>query len=49
MYGRGILTGKLMMEICGKVRVFGPQTGVDAKVKVLEKPVVGVRVTGLRR
>jgi hypothetical protein len=41
MYGRGILTGKLMMEICGKVRVFCPQTGVCAKIEFLEKPIVG--------
>jgi hypothetical protein len=43
MYGRGILTGKLMMEICGKVRVFCPQTRVYAKISFLEKPLVGGR------
>jgi hypothetical protein len=41
MYGRGILTGKLMMEICGKVRVFCPQTGVYAQVHFQEKPILG--------
>jgi hypothetical protein len=41
MYGRGVLTGKLTMEICGKVRVSCAQTGVFAKIEFLEKPTFG--------
>jgi hypothetical protein len=37
MYGRGILSGKLMMEICGKVRISCAQTGVFAKVEFSRK------------
>jgi hypothetical protein len=40
MYGRGIVTGKLRMEICGKVRVRCPQTKVFAKIEFLEKPTL---------
>jgi hypothetical protein len=38
MYGRGILTGKLVMEICGTVRIHCAQTNLYAKIKFIEKP-----------
>jgi len=38
MYGRGILVGKLVMEICGTVRVQCAQTGYTAEVVFEEKP-----------
>jgi hypothetical protein len=40
MYGRGFLTGRLAMEICGTVRVSCQQTGVFAKIKFLDKPAL---------
>jgi hypothetical protein len=40
MYGRGILTGKLLMEICGAVRIHCAQTDVYAKVIFLPKPLI---------
>jgi hypothetical protein len=38
--GPGILTGKLVMEVCGSVRIVCQQTGVFAQINFMEKPVL---------
>lgn len=39
MYGRGILVGRLVMEIAGTVNIKCKKTGVTAKIEFLEKPL----------
>ena len=39
MYGRGILFGKMRMEICGQVRVMCKRTGISGRIDFLEKPL----------
>ena len=41
MYGKGILVGKMRMEIGGTVKIKCKKTNVKAKIVFLEKPLIG--------
>lgn len=48
MYGRGIIIGKLVMEIAGTVNIKCLKTGVTAKIEFLEKPLIFGRYNRFR-